>query len=88
MGVKFNYKKHELHVDQYIRSLRLYIDGEEVDAVSGFQNAHLSDATLQTTINNPDGSSDQITITFKRKFLSNEVTLFVNNNEVETRYLN
>ena len=87
MGVKFNFKDHELHVDQYIRSIRLYVDGKQTDMVSGFRAAHLSDAVLGATLHNGDGSSDRITITFKRKLLSNEVTLFANDEEVQTKHL-
>ena len=87
MGVKFNFKGHELHVDQYIRSIRLYVDGEQADLVSGFRAAHLQDAVLKTTITNADNSVDHVTITFKRKLLVNEVTLFVNKEKMESKYL-
>lgn len=87
MGVKFNYKGHELHVDQYIRSIRLYVDKEQVDMVSGFFETQLSDVSLKTVVNGPDHSVDRIVITVKRQLLTNEVTLFANDEKIETKYL-
>jgi propanediol dehydratase small subunit len=87
MGVKFDFKGHELHVDQYIRSIRLYVDGKQADVVSGFVETQLNDVTLETVLHHSDQSEDRIRITVKRQLLTNEVTLFANDEKVETKHL-
>ena len=87
MGVKFQFKGHELHVDQYIRSMRLYVDGKQADAVNGFVETQLNDVTLKTVLNNSDHSEDRVLVAVKRQLLANEVTLYVNDEKMETKIL-
>ncbi len=87
MKACFTQDDHKIVVEKKLSQIQLIIDGKVCAEEKNFFKVQNGDYDLKGKAENPDGTISDIIVRFKHGLFIDEVTLFYNDKEIDTKQI-